>query len=141
MTPGADRDDAGPFLRHRRFVEQLLIATSVLALILLLWWMRDLIVLLFGAMVTAVLRTVVAEPLSKATGLGRRAGLAMAIGTILLAGGLLAFFFGSQIQAQFGELSSRPLPTARRSLPIRARTAVPDPSAVSMAARSWPPPG
>ena len=107
MTAETDRNGSGSFLRHRLFVERLLIATSLLALILLLWWMRDLVVLLFGAMVTAVLLTVVAEPLSKATGLGRRAGLAMAIGTILLAGGLLAFFFGSQIQAQFGELSSR----------------------------------
>jgi predicted PurR-regulated permease PerM len=101
-----DPGSAPPPARHRLFVERLLITAAALALVLLLWWMRDLVVLIFGAVVTAVLLSVVAEPISRATGLGRSFSLAIAIGAIVLAASLLAFFFGSQIGAQFGELSS-----------------------------------
>jgi predicted PurR-regulated permease PerM len=107
--------EALPPASHRLFVERLLIAIALLAAVLTLWWLRDLLLLLFGALVTATLLLVVAEPISRRAGLGPRASLAVAILGLLLAAGLPAFFFGSLIDAQFADLA-RSIPTGWEDL-------------------------
>lgn len=97
--------DALPAGRHRLFVERLLIAIGIAAAVFTLWWLRDLLILVFGALVMAVLLQVIAEPISKYVGLGPRSALAAAIGALVLAAGLLGFFFGKQISAQFTDLA------------------------------------
>lgn len=97
--------DASPGGRHRLFVERLLIAIGIAAAVFTLWWLRDLLILVFGALVMAVLLQVIAEPISKYIGLGPRSALAAAIGALVLAAGLLGFFFGNQINAQFTDLA------------------------------------
>ena len=50
MTARWDPPDAAPIRPHRLFVERLLIATAALALVLLLWRVRDLVMLVFGGL-------------------------------------------------------------------------------------------
>lgn len=94
-----------PIGRHRLFVERLLIVVGIAAAVLMLWWLRDLLVLVFGALVVAVVLQTIAEPISKYGGLGPRIGLAAAIGVLVLSAGLLGFFFGNQIGVQFADVA------------------------------------
>jgi predicted PurR-regulated permease PerM len=94
---------------HRVFVERLLIAAAVAVLLLLLWQLIDLLVLIFGALVIAVLMRVTAEPIARWTGLGQRSSLAVAVMLIASATAILLFAFGAQIAAQF-KLLARGIP-------------------------------
>ena len=91
--------------RNRLYVERLLITLAAIALVALAWSARALLLLVFCALVVAVLLDVAAAPLSRMTGLGRRWALAIAIAAILLLLLLVGWFFGAQIDAQFGEMA------------------------------------
>lgn len=94
-----------PVGRHRLFVERLLIAVGIAGAVLMLWWLRDLLFLVFGALVVAVVLQATAEPISRYVGFGPRSSLAAAIGVLILLAGLLGFFFGNQIGVQFNDLA------------------------------------
>ena len=89
----------------RPFVERLLAILALAAAMLVLWTLRDLLIVLFGALVTAVLLKVVAEPIERLTGLGKRAALALAIAALLTSAATLGYLFGVQFGAQFSELA------------------------------------
>ena len=98
--------------------------------LLLVWILLDLLVLVFAAVVIAVLLRAVADPIGRFTGLGDRGS---AVAAVLLVAGILGLFgwvFGTQVQAEFAGLS-RTLPGAWRDfqeriagLPIAGGTAM-----------------
>lgn len=94
-----------PTGRHRLFVERLLISVALVMTLVVLWLLIDLMVLLFGAVVVAVLMRVTAEPIGRLTGLGERMSLALAVLLITSAVILLAIGFGAQINAQFSNVA------------------------------------
>src|SRR3546814_10096931 len=58
---GRDRGRDGG---HRRFIERLLIALSIIVVALLLWRLRGLLILLFGAVLVAVVLGTIARPIA-----------------------------------------------------------------------------
>lgn len=97
--------------RHRLFIERLLIAAAIGILLLFLWTIVDLLILVFGAVVLAVLLRAIADPIARHTPLGNR--MAVAVAVILIAGVIAAvgWLFGTRIGGQFADLSQR-LPKA-----------------------------
>lgn len=100
---------------YRDFIERLLIILAVAIASLTLWWLRDLLIVIFGAAVTAVLLCAAAEPVARATGLPWRMSLALDIGGMVGAAALLAFLFGSEISRQFSDLA-RDIPEGWRDV-------------------------
>lgn len=93
---------------RRRFLfvlRCLLAAAGLVVLLLILWSLLELIVLVFGATVLAVLIRALAEPIARAGRLPHRVSVAIAV---LLMLGLLAaalWLFGRESEAQFAQLS------------------------------------
>ena len=94
-----------PVGRHRFFVERLLIVVGFTAAVLMLWWLRDLLIIVFGALVMAVVLQAIAEPISRYVGLGRGTALLAAISVLILTASFLGFFFGNQIGVQFADVA------------------------------------
>ena len=90
---------------HRLFVERLLILIAAALALLLFWRLSDLLVLVFGAVVVAVLLSATAEPISRKTGLGKRSALAIVVLSISSAIAVLLVLFGAQINSQFANLA------------------------------------
>jgi predicted PurR-regulated permease PerM len=95
----------------RRFIRRALIAIGLVALALLAWQLRTVLVLLFGAVVMASIFRAVAEPLSKHLRLPN--GLALLVSVLLIVGvlGGAGWLMGQQIAAQTTSLADT-LPTA-----------------------------
>jgi predicted PurR-regulated permease PerM len=92
--------EPGPTISHRVFIERLVIAIAVAAVALLLWRLRELLLLAFGAALVAVILRGVARPFRDRLGLPH--GLALLIAVLLvlaLIGGLFALF-GVQAMGQ-----------------------------------------
>ena len=66
-----------------------LVALTLVVLVLLLWHLRWVLLVLFGAVVVAVALDVLIVQLQKRTRLQRPQALAAVLGVLLLAGGLL----------------------------------------------------
>ena len=93
------------------FVRRALIAIALAAVAVLLWQLRTVLVLLFGAVVVATVFRAIADPLSKHLRLPKALAMLLAVLLIiaLLAG--VAWLLGQQIAAQIGVLTDT-LPTA-----------------------------
>lgn len=106
------------------FLRRALIVLAVVALALLLWTMRDAVLLVFAAVVVAVAVLAGARPLQSWFGLPR--GVALAVVALALAGALagIGWLVGSQIRAQVGQLVER-LPTALETVEQRFGIALP----------------
>ena len=102
-------------LDHRQFAERLLITTAVALALVLLWQLSDLLILVFGSIIVAVLLGGAAEPISMKTGLKRRSALAIVVLSISLALTVLLVLFGAQINSQFSDLA-RNVPKGWRDL-------------------------
>ena len=100
MTHQAHRD-----LNHKLFIERLLIVIAAALALILLWRLSDLVVLVFGAMIVAVLLSAIAEPISRIPRLGKRSALAIVVISILLAIAVLFGIFGVQVRSQFSDLA------------------------------------
>jgi len=100
----------GPY-EHRKFIERVLILVGIGLALLLLWTLLDLLVLVFGAVVIAVLFRAVADPIARHTPLGDRGSATVAV--LLVAGilGLFGWAFGAQVRSEFTGLSQT-LPAA-----------------------------
>jgi predicted PurR-regulated permease PerM len=87
------------------FVRRALIVIALAALALLLWQLRTVLVLLFGAVVMGTIFRAIAEPLSKYLRLPD--GVAVLIAVLLIAGllGGIAWLLGQQIAAQTDALT------------------------------------
>ena len=108
----SDSHSDGAFLRH------VLIVASVVVLALLAWHLVDVLLLVFGAVLVAVLLRALADPIAGATRLPD--ALAVVAATLAMVGsiGLAAWLFGAEVRAQVAELAER-LPQAWRSLEER----------------------
>ena len=106
-----------PF-EHRKFIERVLILIAIALALLLLWALLDLLVLVFGAVVIAVLLRALADPIARRTGLGDRGSAAVAVFSVVGLFGLFGWIFGAQIRREFAGLTEA-LPRAWRELQAR----------------------
>lgn len=90
-----------------RFVRRLLIAVGVLAFVLIVFVLRELLVLVFGSIVIAVLLTAMTNPIERWTGLKRGFALTIAILVLLGVIGGSGALFGTQISAQAQQLGQQ----------------------------------
>lgn len=80
---------------------------AVAAALFIAWQLASVVVLVFGAVVAAVLFRSLADPIRDRTGLGDRWALAVAVLIVVAVIGGSAWLFGALLTAQFTELSSR----------------------------------
>jgi len=93
-----------PSMSHRLFVERLAIAIAVIGLALLLWQLRGILILVFGAILVAVILSLIAHPLKSRL---RFPDWAALLAAILTVAGLLAlafWLFGAETARQAGAL-------------------------------------
>lgn len=103
------------------FWRRFLMVAGIVVLMLLAWHLADVLLLIFGAVLVAVLLHALAAPIARTTPLPEVwAVVAAALG---LAGliGLVAWLFGAEVRAQAAELAER-LPEAWRSFQERLGT-------------------
>ncbi len=110
MAPGSHGDGA--------FVRRVLTVAAVGALALLLWALVDVLLLVFGAVLVAVLLRALAAPVARRTPLSDGWALAAVTLALLVGVGLTGWLFGAEIRAQVTELVER-LPEAWRALQER----------------------
>lgn len=101
--------------RHRIFIERLLLTAAIVLVSVLLWTLRDLLMLALGAIVIAVLLRVIADPLASWLKLGDRTSTALAVLLVIAVTSLLGWGFGAQLRGQFSQLSDA-FPEAWRNL-------------------------
>ncbi|HET9428258.1 MAG TPA: AI-2E family transporter [Allosphingosinicella sp.] len=91
-------------ISHRIFIERLVIAIIVIGIALLLWNLRGLFMLVFGAVLVAVILNIVAQPVKERLKLPD--GFALLVAVILVAGiiGVAIWTFGAQVSRQAGAL-------------------------------------
>ena len=100
------------------FLRRVLIVVAVGALTQLLWALVEVLLLVFGAVLVAVLLRALAAPLARRTWLSDGWALAAVTVALLVGGGLGAWLFGAEVRAQVAELTER-LPEAWRALQER----------------------
>ena len=105
-------------LSHRQFIERLVIALLVLSLALLLWNLRGLFMLVFGAVLVSVILNLIARPLRERFRFP--AGFAL-LGAVLVVGGVLGiaiWMFGAEVSRQSTNLREM-IPQAWQSAQTR----------------------
>jgi predicted PurR-regulated permease PerM len=107
-----------PRIDDRTFVHRTLIVLALVALAILLWHLRSLLLMLFGAIVVATVFRALADRIQRITGCGE--GLAVAISILLILGTLVALIalFGTYVTQQV-QLLGRTLPAAWQSFEQR----------------------
>lgn len=100
------------------FIRKVLIAIALVGLALLAWRLRDMLLLVFGAVLVAVILRALANPLHRRLGLPQGVALALTVFGIFGAIGLASWLFGDEIAKQARELVDV-LPTAWRSFESR----------------------
>jgi predicted PurR-regulated permease PerM len=114
MQPNKTPDT--PRARHERsFVRRVLIVIALFALAFLLWQLRSVLLMLFGAVVVGSILRAIADPIARWTRLPN--GIAVAIAALLIAGLIigLAWAMGAQMSSQFATLTQT-LPAAWEKL-------------------------
>ncbi len=96
-----------PDERDRRFIRRIAILAIALGLGVFLYKITDLLLLVFGSIMGAVLLSAVADWIAARSGLRRGAGLGIAILLLLAAMALTGWLFGSEVSRQYGELGTR----------------------------------
>ncbi len=102
----------------RVFVRRVLITLALAAFALLVWNLRGLALMLFGAVVVATVFRALADPIRRWTGVPEGISVAIAIAIVVAFIGGVGFLFGSQIGAQFQSLAAT-LPSAWESFERR----------------------
>lgn len=102
----------------RIFVRRVLILLALLSFVFLLWQLRRLVLMLFGAVVVATIFRALAERIQRVVRLPDGVAVALSIITIFGSLGLLATMFGAQIGDQVRSLGQS-LPAAWQSLETR----------------------
>ena len=107
-----------PSHSHRLFIERLLIVLAIGGLALLLWALRGLAILVFGAVLVAVILRVIANPIKERFRLPD--ALALLIAVLIVAGifGTAFWIFGAEVAEQAGVLSEA-LPQAWAAVQAR----------------------
>jgi predicted PurR-regulated permease PerM len=108
----------GEPISHRIFIERLVIAVIVIGIALLLWNLRNLFMLVFGAVLVSVILGIVARPIRER--LGIRHGLALLAAVLIVAGVIVAALgiFGAQVGQQAESLREM-IPAAWTALEAR----------------------
>lgn len=88
------------------FVRRVLIVLGLTAAGVAIWTLRSVILLMFGAVVWAVLLRSLSEPLARRTRLDDRVALALVILLLIAAVALVGAFFGWRIQGQFAQAAT-----------------------------------
>jgi predicted PurR-regulated permease PerM len=85
---------------HRRFIERALIILVIVAVALLLWRLRSLLMLVFGAVLVAVIFSLVANPIRRWLRLPD--GIALVCAVLIVAGifGIAFWMFGAEVARQ-----------------------------------------
>ena len=89
----------------RRTFQAALIWIAVAALAFVLWYTRHGVLLVFGAVVLAVLLDMLASFISRGTRLPQGPSLALATGFVIALFGFMAWRFGAQLSSQFSQLA------------------------------------
>ena len=100
------------------FLRRVAIVAAVAGLGMLAWYIVDVLLLVFGAVLIAVLLCALADPIARRTPLSDTWALIPATLGILLVIGLAAWLLGAEMRAQISELADR-LPDAWRSFEER----------------------
>lgn len=90
-----------------RYVRRLLIAIGVVTFVLIVVVLRELLVLIFGSIVIAVLLTAMTDPIERWTGMKRGFALTVAILVLLGLLGGAGTLFGTQASSQAQQLSQQ----------------------------------
>ena len=108
---------------HRLYIERLLIAAAIGLALLFIWNIRDVLMLVFGAVVVAVLLRAIADPIAHVLPVGDRGAVALTVLLVALAAGFFAWLLGGQLRGEFAGLW-RSLPATLAALQERL-TALP----------------
>lgn len=92
--------DKGGATSHRLFIERLLIALVILGLAMLLWQLRHLLILVFGAILFAVILRIIANPIQQRFGLPDSLALLIAVLIVFGIIGSAFFLFGAELVRQ-----------------------------------------
>lgn len=100
------------------FIARVLILFALVGLVLLAWHLRNLLLLVFGAVLVSVILRLIARPIHERLGVG--SGIALAGAVLLVAGSFALLFalFGKEVAAQTRSLSDT-IPAAWQSLQAR----------------------
>lgn len=119
--PGNDAETSPrTFVTERQFARRLFILSAFLAFGIILWLTIDLLLLIFGSVIVAVLLHAIADPVARHTPVPEHLALAAAVIGLLIIFGLAGWFFGSEIQSQAANLGDR-VPEAWSSFQERLR--------------------
>lgn len=89
----------------RSFVYRVLIVLAVVALALALWSVASVVLLVFGAVLLAILLRSLAGWIGRHTSLPERTALAAAVGLVLAVLGAAVWLAGAQVSSQVGQLA------------------------------------
>ena len=103
---------------NAQFVRRVLIVLTLAALFFLLWKLRALVLMLFGAIVIATVFRALADPVRRWTGVPEGVSVGIAVAFVAAVVGAIGFLFGSQISTQFRTLTET-LPQAWEALQSR----------------------
>ncbi len=99
-TPDLPSDPNGDF----QFLRRVLTLAGLMALAGLIWAMSDVLLLIFGAVLFAVILRALADPLVEKVGLSDGPALLVSALAILIIIGVGVYLFGTQISAQLNQL-------------------------------------
>jgi len=103
------------FIPDNVFVRRVLIFFALAALAAALWTLSELLLLVFGSILVAVVLRALAEPIRQATSIGERWALLVAGLSIIAVLGVVSYLFGSRISGQLVIIAEM-LPDAANSL-------------------------
>ena len=103
------------------FIRRLLIAVGVVGFTFLLWQLREVVLLLFGAIVIATILHSLTDPISRYTPLPRKWALLVSILIVVLIIAFVGWFAGSEISSEFSNLTTQ-LPKAWEAFKGRAES-------------------
>lgn len=103
---------------HRLFIERMLIALALIALAFALWKLGGLLILVFGAVLVAVVLNLIAMPLSRRLRVPHGIGLLIAVLVVFALLGTAFWMFGSEVVGQATALR-KAIPAAFESLEAR----------------------
>lgn len=104
------------------FTARLLIATVIFGLLILAWYLRHLLLLVFGAVLVSVILRLVAQPIHSRLRVTSALALALAVLLVLVLVGLIFWLFGAEV-AQQTEALQVTLPSAWQNLQGRLEAA------------------
>ena len=116
---------------HRVFIERLVIALALAALALLVWTLRELLILVFGAVLVAVILSIIAHPIRRRLGAPDWAGLLAAVLIVLSIFAVAVWLFGAETAKQATALRET-VPQAWAALQARL-----EPLGLAQPVREW----